>query len=207
MKEAFRTSAYLKANTLTLIHQSNEIIAEYQADGYVITLRQLYYQLVARGLIDNVFANYKKLIAAIGQGRMNGLIDWSAIEDRVRGVTGFPHFESPADLMLNVHRHYAEELWQDQRYFILILSEKDAVSNVIERACQEWRVSSMMCRGYTSLSALYELAKQLMSERDNGKEIKVIHLGDHDPSGQDMTRDNEARQRSAPSYFHGRSNI
>lgn len=203
MKQAFRTSAYLKAKTLTLIHQSNAIIAEYQADGYVITLRQLYYQLVARGLIDNIFKNYKKLIEAVGQGRMNGLIDWDAIEDRVRGVSGFPAFNNPAHLMKNIDHYYAEELWSDQDYFILILSEKDAVSNVVERACQEWRVSSMMCRGYTSLSALYELAGQLMEQRDKGKIVKVIHLGDHDPSGQDMTRDNEKRLRlfmSDPSF-------
>lgn len=195
MREAFRTSVYLKAKTLTLIEQSNKVIAEYQADGYVITLRQLYYQLVARGLLDNIHGNYKKLIAAVGQGRMNGLIDWDAIEDRVRGVSGFPEFDAPADLMQNIHKHYSEDLWKDQDNFVLILSEKDAVSNVIDRACQEWRVSSMMCRGYASLSALYELGKQLAHMQRQGKNVCVIHLGDHDPSGQDMTRDNEKRLR------------
>ena len=39
--------------SLLLIKQANAIIAEYTRDDYVLTLRQLYYQFVARGLIEN----------------------------------------------------------------------------------------------------------------------------------------------------------
>ena len=39
--------------SLELIGFVNAIIDEYQAQGYELTLRQVYYQLVARGFIPN----------------------------------------------------------------------------------------------------------------------------------------------------------
>ncbi len=38
---------------LALIRQSNAIIQGYQAEGYTLTLRQLYYRLVAGAIIPN----------------------------------------------------------------------------------------------------------------------------------------------------------
>ena len=39
----------LRADSLTIIAQANEIVDEYAAQGFTLTLRQLYYQFVARG--------------------------------------------------------------------------------------------------------------------------------------------------------------
>jgi hypothetical protein len=40
------TTANFRPETLGLISQANEILAEYAAQGFTLTLRQLYYQLV-----------------------------------------------------------------------------------------------------------------------------------------------------------------
>lgn len=61
-----------------VIDKANEIIAEYTEAGFDLTLRQLYYQFVARGLIPNSQVEYKKLGDTIGIGRMVGEIDWDA---------------------------------------------------------------------------------------------------------------------------------
>ena len=61
----------------------NGIIEEYQAQGYVLTLRQLYYQLVSRDIIPNKQAEYSKLSNLLKEGRMAGIVDWEAIEDRL----------------------------------------------------------------------------------------------------------------------------
>ena len=96
--EAFETFRF-HAKTLKIIDDANAIISEYRERGFVLTLRQLYYQFVARALIENSFAEYKKLGTVIKNGRRAGLIDWDAIEDRTRNVRSDPVWESPADII------------------------------------------------------------------------------------------------------------
>lgn len=60
---------------LQIIDQANTIIGEYQADGYTLTLRQLYYQYVRRDLLANTVQNYKRLGSIICDARLAGLID------------------------------------------------------------------------------------------------------------------------------------
>ena len=42
---------------MVLISKANEIIAKYQTDGYDLTVRQLYYQFVARDLLPEEWAD------------------------------------------------------------------------------------------------------------------------------------------------------
>jgi hypothetical protein len=74
-----------QAKTLVVIGRANAIIAEHAEQAQKLTLRQLYYQFVARGLVDeNTLAQYKRLGRIICDARDGGLIDWDAIEDRTR---------------------------------------------------------------------------------------------------------------------------
>ncbi len=85
MRERFVDKTFRPA-TRRMIDKANDIIAEYQRDGYTLTLRQLYYQFVARGEIENTERSYKRLGSIITDGRLAGLVDWESIEDRGRGV-------------------------------------------------------------------------------------------------------------------------
>ena len=49
------------AATLAVIEQANTIIEEYLAQGFALTLRQLFYQFVARALLENALNQYKRL--------------------------------------------------------------------------------------------------------------------------------------------------
>jgi hypothetical protein len=64
----------------------NTIIGEYQAQGFLLTLRHLFYQFVARGLLENLFAQYKRLGGIIRNARDTGLIDWDAERAGSRGL-------------------------------------------------------------------------------------------------------------------------
>ena len=75
MKVAYRNIRLSKENKVRLA-QINTIIDEYAADGYVLTLRQLYYQLVSRDIIPNQQKEYSKLSKILGEGRMAGIVDW-----------------------------------------------------------------------------------------------------------------------------------
>jgi len=175
-----------KKASLDLIEQANTIINEYQAQGYDLTLRQLYYQFVARDLLPNTTQSYSRLGSLISDARLAGLVSWSAIEDRTRGLHKLPSWDSPADIVEACHNQYREDLWRDQPQLVEVWVEKEALAGVFQRVCDELRVPLFSCRGYVSQSAMWRAAQRHISK---DKTTKVLHFGDHDPSGIDMTRD------------------
>lgn len=92
--------------SLELIGYVNAIIEEYQAQGYELTLRQVYYQLVARGFIPNNERSYKNLGNLINDGRLAGLIDWYAIVDRTRNLRRNSHWETPESVIESAKYSY-----------------------------------------------------------------------------------------------------
>jgi len=187
--------ANFTAATTDRIDQANAILAEYTAAGYVLTLRQLYYQMVARDLLPNTEREYKNFGNAISRGRLAGLIDWDAIEDRTRTVASRPHWDGVADIIRACSREYARDLWAAQSNYCEVWIEKEALIGVIDRMCAEWDVPYSACRGYTSQSALWRAAQRLITAEADGKDAVVHYLGDHDPSGLDMGDDIRNRLR------------
>jgi hypothetical protein len=192
-KERFIERTF-KDDTLAVIDLANGIIRQYRDQGFTLTLRQLYYQFVARGLLQNRQQEYKRLGSIVNDGRLAGLIDWAAIEDRTRNVEKPNTWDDPSSVLSAVASQYKEDLWADQPSRPEVWIEKDALVGVIEPACERWRMSYLACRGYVSQSEAYSAGKRFeaMMRRDQQRPI-VLHLGDHDPSGMDMTNDNTNR--------------
>jgi hypothetical protein len=172
-----------------LIDQINEIISEYEAAGYSLTLRQVYYQLVSRDLIENTEKSYKNIGSLVSNGRLAGLIDWNAIEDRTRQHRSLPHWETPAEIVQGAANQYRRNLWEGQDRYCEVWVEKDALIGIVEQAADRLDTPCFSCRGYTSQSAMWAAAIRFIDKADEGRECVIIHLGDHDPSGIDMTRD------------------
>ena len=172
-----------------LVQTCNEIIAEYQAQGFVLTLRQLYYQLVSRDIIANKQTEYKRLGSIVNDARLAGMIDWLAIEDRTRELRSLSLWDSPADIIDAVAEQFHMDLWIGQNYRPEVWIEKDALVGVIEGVCNELDVPHFSCRGYTSQSEMWVGAMRLKKHVGKGQIPIIFHLGDHDPSGKDMTRD------------------
>lgn len=185
----------LSEKSLALIATCNQIIKEYTAAGYILTLRQLYYQCVSRDIIPNQQKEYKRLGSIVNDGRLAGLIDWSALEDRTRNVKSISHWDSPEQIVRAVADQYAIDKWDTQDVRPEVWIEKDALVGVVERICNELDVSYFSCRGYTSQSEMWGAAQRFIKNAKNGQATHVIHLGDHDPSGIDMSRDIEERIR------------
>ena len=123
------------------------------------------------------------------KARLAGIIDWDSIEDRTRGIRSVSHWDDPADIINSSAHSFRLDKWKDQKHRIEVWVEKDALVGVVEKACRALDVRWFSCRGYTSQTALYDAGKRLMSYRRSRQIPMVIHLGDHDPSGIDMTRD------------------
>lgn len=191
MRERYREITF-KNKTLVQIERINGIIEEYLDAGYTLTVRQLYYQLVARDIIPNNEKSYKQTTSIVNDARIAGLIDWDAIEDRTRAFEQRGRWERPQDILTASAKQFHTDPWalQDKRLFLVV--EKEALVGVFQRVCHGYDVPLLAARGYPSASVVRDFAKREIEEGD-GKDIVILHFGDHDPSGIDMTRDLEER--------------
>lgn len=176
-------------SSLVIIQNATIIIEEYLEQGYDLTLRQLYYQFVARDLIANKQSEYKRLGSIINDARLAGLIDWDCITDRTRQLEQLSHWDSPESSIRSAAESFHIDKWRDQPYRIEVWIEKDALTGVIEGICDELDVAYFSCRGYTSQSEMWGASQRFLNYIRRQQQPVILHFGDHDPSGIDMTRD------------------
>ncbi len=176
-----------------VIDAANAILDEYRGQGYTLTLRQLYYQFVSRDLISNNQQSYSRLGSIISDARLAGRVSWTAIEDRGRGCNT-PFIQGDVSAVLDgIEYHYSPDLWEGQEHYVEIWVEKEALANVVQRPSDRWQVPYLACKGYLSQSEAWRSSNRFREADRDGKTCHLIHLGDHDPSGIDMTRDNYDR--------------
>lgn len=190
---AYKTTAF-RLDSIRNIHRVNGIIEEYRQQGFSLTLRQVYYQMVARGYIPNNDCSYKALGSLINDARLAGEISWDSIEDRLRNLAGNQHWRDTAQIIRSCE-WIAFDKWEDQDYHVEVWVEKDALSGVVGQPCRRLDIDYFSCRGYVSQSEMWKAAQRLMRYAAEGKICRILHLGDHDPSGIDMSRDIEERIR------------
>lgn len=203
-----------RGQSIDMIERALTIIDDFKAQGFTLTLRQVYYQFISRDYFPeskrykwtgskwvrdvngtkNCLPNYKWLTTLISDARLSGIIDWNDIEDRVRNLKVFSSWDSPEQITEEASLAYQIDLWKNQPYYLECWVEKEALIGVVSKACNKWRVNHIACKGYMSLSEIWDAGwNRIREKKRQGKQVTVIHLGDHDPSGIDMTRDIEAR--------------
>ncbi len=186
-KEQFIFGKKLQAKTLEKIMLIDGIIREYMDNGIVMSVRQLYYQLVSRGHIENTQENYGKLDNWLNLGRLYGLIDWSGIEDRTRGERAVSHWDNPQKIIYSAARCYAIDKRADQPNYIEAWVEKDALIGVLEPLAKRYDLVCFSCRGYPSTTTMKDAAERFIAQEDKDARI-ILYAGDHDPSGFDICR-------------------
>lgn len=191
MKEAFDNRNFRKA-AMVEIEAVEKIMLEYAAEGYKLTLRQLYYQLVARGR-ENSERSYKNLGELVSAARDAGLLDWDMIEDRGRDVVRATRWESPAQIISAAAISYRVDRWAGQVHYCEVMVEKQALEGVLLPVCDALDVALTANKGYSSASCMYAAGKRIAEQARAGRRVHILYLGDHDPSGIDMTRDVEQR--------------
>ena len=212
-----------QGTTSDVVEASQTILREYMQQGYSITLRQLFYQFIARDLFPNewidpsynkkhglpadtknTIKNYKRLSVVVKRAREGGLIDWEGMVDRTRNMVGNPIYDSPAGMVSQMSESYFVDLWKGQPYRVEVWVEKDAMSQIVETACSPLGVDFFANRGYVSASTIWDIAhnRHKVAWDEFGQKTIVLHLGDHDPSGIDMTRDIEERVRLYASPYY-----
>jgi hypothetical protein len=177
-----------------LIEKMQDIIAQYSTK---LTVRQMYYRLVAAGVIVNSQSSYKRVGAVLVDARKDGDIDYEDIEDRTREVhiTENQDYEAPAgymngyvDYIKELDTHYRIPTWWGQKKKVVVMLEKQALSSLFESITDKYAVDLVVCRGYPSLTLMYDMAERFKDNDDTIEEIQILYYGDFDPSGMDIER-------------------
>ncbi|MEM3760229.1 MAG: hypothetical protein QXZ02_03845 [Candidatus Bathyarchaeia archaeon] len=176
-----------------LLQHALNVISQYNIP---LTVRQIYYRLVAAGIIRNRRSSYNALDKCLVNARLNGVIPFDKLQDRSRVFLAGDHeFYEPEEWMAwriealkDSALNYELPYWHFQPEYVEVWLEKDALSTLFKQVCDRLHVVLAPCRGYSSKSYLYEAAKRL---NDIGKPITILFFSDLDPRGLDIQRDVE----------------
>jgi hypothetical protein len=155
-----------------------------------LTLRQVFYQLVAALIIPNRLGEYKRLSRVLTKARLDGLVPWEALEDRSRRVLqpdvwldAETFIETQLDWFLDGYRR---DLLQSQASALEVWVEKDALAHVCQRVADPLGVPVAVARGFSSTSHVHEGRKRIEQNADAGRPTVILYFGDLDPSGYEM---------------------
>ena len=177
-----------------IISHSLDVIQDYA--GTPITIRQLYYRLVAQGM-PNIQKVYKRVVAAMTSARWAGIVRMEAFIDRERAMVGRTasdettlevEIEEGKEAIRIWMEAYGLNRWENQPEYIEVWVEKKALQGVLERPCQAMSVGLGPCKGYPSLTFLNEARFRFLSAHLRGKKCSILYFGDYDPSGVDIPR-------------------
>lgn len=181
-------------NRSWIIENSLKIISRYEPG--ILTIRALHYQLVSIGM-TNTMQHYKRVVSAMDVARWDGRVDFDAFSDRDRQMVGItPYMVTDIDDKVDEAKDqirlwmssYSKNRWENQYYYPEVLIEKKALEGVFIKPCEKLGVSLGACKGYPSLTFIYELYKRMSFAESYGKKPIIIYFGDYDPSGDDIPR-------------------
>jgi len=164
---------------------ATEIERVFEVFGPPMTVRQLYYQLVARGTIPNAQSAYLRLDRLSVRLREAEVLPWGWLIDRTREVQKVSAWEDLPDFLETVRVAYRKDLWQDNPDRVEIWLEKDALSGVFREVTDRYQAPLVVTRGYPSRSLLWE-SRRLIEE--DGRPCFIYYFGDHDATGKDIER-------------------
>lgn len=179
----------------TIVSGAKNIISQY--GGMRLTVRQIYYRLVASQVIPNNIGSYRSVVQALVDARRDGDIPYTDIEDRTRSIhvpkgqeeyTAASTFVAYYDHLKNLDRKYDIPRWWGQPNKVMVLVEKQALASLFEQVTDQSGVDLVVCRGYPSLTLLYEVSERLQDVDDGTEHIQLLYFGDFDPSGADIER-------------------
>ena len=166
--------------TQNIIDQAYEILAAY----HPMTVRQVYYQLVSRQVVENTRSRYQAVSDALVEARLEGTIPWAWIEDRLRRPRYGSMWDDLTAFAETARRAYKRDVWATQECHLEVWLEKDALSGIFEDVLSGYGVTLNVGRGYDGWSSIRNAADRFQSYDD----VTVLYFGDFDPSGEDMVR-------------------
>lgn len=172
-----------QAKTLQMLKDLERVIQDFKERGfYPLSLRQIYYQAVARGYIENSENSYNNMGYIVRRAREAGIWDWDTIEDRNRNLIENTHFDDPQERIMYAAYNYAIDKRATQPIYIECWVEKAALIGVLEPVARKYDVPCFACRGFVSSTANHEAADRFKAQAHRQRRI-IVYAGDYDPCG------------------------
>ena len=192
MKERYVDGPRFHRATQKMIEECNFVLDKYAKCSIGLTVRQLYYRLVANHVFRNTKRDYDNFARTLTNARLAGLVDWDMIEDPTRSVQARPLYDGPKHALKCLADSYSEDLWIDQGTRVVVAVEKETLLGIAGQVCGQYSVPIMHTRGYPSATSMRAFVKQhIMAARQQN--CVVLLLADHDPIGIDLERDLQER--------------
>lgn len=177
-----------------IIENAVDVLSNYEPG--ILTIRGLHYQLVSRGMTNDI-QHYKRVVAATGQARWDGIISFGAFSDRERSMACNTQSDDTIyeDEVMNAKKqiklwanNYYLNRWENQPIYPEVLIEKKALEGVFYKTCMTNGVALGACKGYPSLTFLHDISFRIKEAEYRGKQPIILYFGDYDPSGEDIPR-------------------
>src|SRR5260221_8098509 len=173
----------MHAKTHSIIDEDRAILAEY----HPMTVRQVYYQLVSRQVVENNRGAYQGVCDALVAARREGTIEWEWIEDRLRQPRGLGDGWRSVERCLDYHVDrladwYSAAIWPTQPRYVEAWLEKDALSGIFADALTTYNVGLNVGRGYDGWSSIHNAAERFRGALQEAS--CILYFGDFDPSGE-----------------------
>lgn len=169
------------AKSLEIINASIRILEEIQP----ASVRAVCYRLFIEKLIPDMSKNStgavgKQLVYA----REKGLISWDWIVDETREAETISSWSNPESIIDAAVRGYRKDYWAMQPRRVEVWSEKGTVRGTVAPILKKYGVTFRVMHGYGSATSIYGIAQETL---DSTKPMTVLYIGDHDPSGLQMS--------------------
>lgn len=148
-----------------------------------VTLRQLFYRLVARALLTNDRSAYSTLSALTAAARRAKT--FPALLDATRTIDRQPAWTSPKQFMRLVVPQYQRDHTEGQEVLVVIGAEKATLKAQFEMWFEALHIPVVVLKGYSSESYETEVRDMVL---DDGRPAVLLYAGDFDASGEDITR-------------------
>jgi hypothetical protein len=149
-----------------------------------MTVRQVFYQLVSRGVIEKTEAQYQgTVIRLMTEMRLSGDIPYRWVVDESRRVRITQTFDNVQDAVEHTARFYRRSALAQSDDYVEIWSEKDALAGAMWDVTSDYDVPLMVSRGMPSITLLHGSALEIRRAAEHGKQSYIYQFGDHDPSG------------------------
>jgi hypothetical protein len=149
-----------------------------------MTVRQVFYQLVTRGVIEKTEKEYQQtVIRLMTDMRLDGSLPYSSVVDESRRVRITRTYDNIEDALEQTAKFYRRSALAQSDDYIEIWCEKDALSGVMWDVTSDYDVPLMVSRGMPSITFLHGSAQEIYRAAQQNKQTFIYQFGDHDPSG------------------------
>lgn len=170
-----------------ILERAKQIVQSYDTG---VTLRQLFYRLVAAEIIPNTQTAYKTLSAKTAAARREGW--FPDLIDRTRSIHRYRTFSDPQEARDWLARIYRRDRTEGQEWSVYLGVEKSGIVEQLLAWFGDLGIPILALGGYASQSYVDQVAEDV---EEQGRPAVLIYAGDHDPSGEDIDRDFLERAR------------